>query len=258
MDNIESEEGKQLAKIRGISPDTAAAWQWIQEHQGEFEKEVYGPPLISCSIKDNRYTHLIEACLKRGDFLSITAQTTADWNKLRLKFQDMRLKDFQLRSLSEESGADPRLSEEEMQRYGFEHLALDLIDAPEPVLRMLRQHGLRNVGLGLQESSEDQYHMIERRGFNTWVTGKSYYKITRRAEYGAGAVSTQTNSVRAATYWTNRPVDTSRGRELQARIDAINAEKVELDTERLSLREQLDQMRANRNAVQKEVVSLSR
>src|ERR1700729_1006965 len=69
---LDSQQGQLLSKVERMSKDTAAAWKWIQENQGLFEQEVYGPPLISCSIRDGRYTAAIESLMSRSEVLAIT------------------------------------------------------------------------------------------------------------------------------------------------------------------------------------------
>lgn len=80
---FDTQEGQQLNNLALKSQHTAKAWKWVQEHLEEFEQEVYGPPMISCSMKDPKYAMVVESLLARNDFLVITAQNTNDSKKLQ-------------------------------------------------------------------------------------------------------------------------------------------------------------------------------
>jgi hypothetical protein len=249
-----------MNKIGAMSRDTAKAWKWVQDHQGDFEQEVYGPPMISCSIKDPKYTDSIESMFQRNDILAITAQTKADWNKLsNTFFKIMKLADVTIRSTTD-SLADfpaPRLSASEMQSFGFDHWALDLVDGPEPVLAMLCSSvKLFSTAIGLKDITEDQHNMITRNGaVSSWVVGNHNYRVSRRAEYGSGATSTTTKNVAPARFWTDRPVDGSRRREIEARIASLVRDYEELKEQVLPVRERIAKLKADLDNNEKEVVS---
>ena len=152
-----------MHKVRDVSSETAKAWKWIQENQGEFEQEVYGPPLISCSVKDPRYTDIIESLLTKNDFMTITAQTRSDFNKLNNQlYGTMKLADVTLRTSYDSLDSYPRsLPAHEMDRCGLEGWALDFIDGPEPVLAMLCDSAkIHYAGVSLRDITEDQFNIL--------------------------------------------------------------------------------------------------
>src|SRR4051794_39842887 len=86
--DLDSKEGQLLQQLKKSNPQVAAGWEWLRDHQDEFEKPVFGPPAITCSVRDPRYSDLVQSTLQSGDLLCFTAQTRNDHVKLSAKFYD--------------------------------------------------------------------------------------------------------------------------------------------------------------------------
>ena len=225
IDALSSQQGQQLSKVESMSKDTATAWKWIQENQGEFEREVFGPPLISCSIKDARYTAAIESLMSRSEILAITAQTKSDLKKLSNQlYGTMSLGDITIRGVTEslaEHGPPP-LSASQLEQSGLDGWALDYIDGPEPVLSMLcGSRAINKSAVSLRDITEEQHNRLLQTPCRCWVVASHCYRTNVRAEYGAQATSTTTRSVGNPKFWTDRPVDSSAKRELGERMEAL-------------------------------------
>jgi hypothetical protein len=260
LTEFDSQEGQQMSRVESVSRDTAKAWKWVQDHQDDFEREVYGPPMISCSIKDARYTDAIESIFSRNDFLAITAQTKNDWSKLSDAFYGtLKLGDVTIRTATDSLSdyPSPRVGASDMQRFGFDGWALEFVDGPEPVLSMLCDKvRLHSTGIGLREISEDQHNMIVQGGVvNSWVVGRNNYRVSRRAEYGPGASSTSTKIITPARYWTDRPVDGSRRQEIEVKIQTLNGDFNTLKEQIQPIREKLKNLKDEFKNVIEELVS---
>ena len=228
LEDLESQAGQQSHKLRQISQDSYKAWDWIQKNQNLFEKRVFGPPMIECSVKDPRYVNLVEAIFGQTDFIVFTAQTKKDFDKLYGQlYGTMRLSGVNIRTMTgslEEFRAP--LDDEEAKRYGIAGWALDYIDGPEAVLAMLCAEGprLHQTGVSLQDTTQEQYEALQNSNMSTWVTSKSLYKINRRREYGPGATSTTVRDVKPARIWTSQPVDSRAKADLQENIEGWTEE----------------------------------
>ena len=210
-----------------FSQDTYRGWQWIQDHQDEFEKPVFGPPIVECAVKDLHYVDLIEGLFQRNVLLSFTVQTKGDFAKLsKILHDQLKLSEVNIKTMVE--GLDrfrPTIPVEEMKSYGFDSWALDYLQGPDPVLAMLcAEMKLHETGVGLQDTTSQQYDSLQKSQLVSWVTKKSIYKITRRREYGAGATSTQVREVKPARVWTNQPVDVTAKREIEENIRSWDEE----------------------------------
>jgi chromosome segregation ATPase len=256
---LDSQEGQQLSKVENLSRDTAAAWKWIQENQGNFEQEVYGPPLISCSIKDPRYTSAIESLVNKTDILTITAQTNNDMKKLSDHlYGTMKLADVSIRVSKDPIAAygSPPLSNSQLERFGLDDWAVNYIDGPEPVLSMLcGSKAIHKSAVSLRDISEEQHNALLQTQCRVWVVGSHCYRTNVRAEYGSQATSTTTRSVAAARFWTDRPIDSSAKREIQGRIDTLNQEFSELKERIKPLRIKIDALEKAVQNIKEEVVS---
>ena len=247
---LDSQAGKQNAKLQAESPQSAKLWAWVQQHQHEFDKPVLGPPLVECSLNDLKYVDQVEALFQKGTMLSFTVQTDADFKRLSDAGNNLRLSETYIKTMK--AGLDhfpPQVSSDEMKRLGFEYWALDLLSGPEPVMAMLcAENHIHATGIAMRDITSQQYDMLQNSPIAAWATGRSIYKISRRREYGPGATSTQVRAVGKAKIWTEQPVDTTAKRELQEKIagwteevKSFTAEINEAQTKILAWRETIQQ-----------------
>ena len=256
---LDTQQGQQLSKVESMSKDTATAWKWIQENQGIFEQEIYGPPLISCAIKDPRYIAAIESLMGRSEILAITAQTKTDLKRLNDQlYGTMGLGDITIRGVTEtlaEHGPHP-LSASQLQEFGLDGWALDYIDGPEPVLSMLcGSRAINKSAVSLRDISEEQHNRLLQTQCRCWVVGNHCYRTNVRAEYGSQAASTSTKSVGTPKVWTNQPIDSSAKRELQERLDSLSRDFEALKEQITPVRTRVGEIRTRREAVLEELVS---
>lgn len=226
---LQSQAGQQSKKLFRLSQETHKAWEWVQNNQHLFEKPVFGPPAVECSITDPKYTDMIEALFQKNLLLAFTVQTNHDFKILQNRAHDeLGLSEINIRVM--QGGMDlfpPHISKEELKQYGFESWASEYISGPEPVLAMLSSElKLHRTAVSLQDTTSQQFEQLQNSPIDSWLTSKSSYNIVRRREYGPGAVSTRVKDVRKATMWNNQPVDLTAKRELQENIEGWGEEVV--------------------------------
>lgn len=231
---LDSQAGKQMSKLQGLSRDTYKLWEWVQQNQNQFERPVFGPPIVECTVKDPKYVDHIESLFQKGVMISFTVQTHADFKKLSDQGHDrMRLKEINIRTVL--NGLDPfrpPVSVEQMKQYGFEGWALDYLNGPDPVLAMLcGEVHIHEAGVALRDTTPQQFGLLQNSPIQSWVTSKSTYRITRRREYGPSAMSTLVKNIRRAIVWTDQPVDLTAKRELQENIQGWIEEVASLQAE---------------------------
>lgn len=247
---LDSQAGKQNSKLQQQSRDAHQLWQWVQKNQDQFEKRVFGPPIVECSIKDPKYVHQIESLFQKGTMTAFTVQTEGDFRKLSDQAHDrMHLTEVNIRNnlqVELDSFRAP-VSPEQMERFGFGGWALDYLNGPEPVLAMLcGEIHVHEAGVALRDTTHQQFELLQASPVQSWVTSESTYKITRRREYGPGAVSTLVKDIRRAIIWTDQPVDLTAKRELQENIQGWSEEiasfQAEMDADQ-------NKILAHRNAI---------
>lgn len=204
-----------------LSRDSHQAWKWIKDNQNRFEKRVYGPPMVECSVTNPQYADAIESLLQRNEFVAFTTQSREDFRTLqKALYNELKLHDVTIKTCSIAlSELRSPMSDEDLRRFGFDGWARDFMTGPEQVLAMLcSENRLHQTPLVLRDISDDEYRKMESSQISSWVAGRQSYQVIRRREYGPGATSTKVRQLRKARVWTDQPIDASRGRELENKI----------------------------------------
>ncbi|KAL4958149.1 P-loop containing nucleoside triphosphate hydrolase protein [Aspergillus filifer] len=261
--DLDSQAGQQEQKLKRLSQESLRAWEWLKQNQDKFEKEVFGPPVITCSVRDPRYADHIESLLQRNDFTTFTVQSRNDFRTLQRQLNGtMRLHDISIRtSTIPLANLRSPISNDQMRNLGFQGWARDFLDGPEPVVAMLcSENQLFRTPISLRDISEETYAALESGSMNvnSWVAGKQAYQITRRREYGPGASSTRVRNVRPAQAWTSQPVDASTKRELQRTIQELRGEESKVKETIEAQRAQMAELGEQHKAVNEEREQLER
>lgn len=257
LESLNSQEGQRLVELRRIKPEIAKAYEWLQENKSGFEKEVFGPPMLTCSVKDKRYFDLVQVALQFDDFFCFTAQTRNDHKKLTDEFFKILDVPAAVRTITADlSQFRPPVSQEGIKNLGLDGYALDFLEGPEPVLAMLcSEKKLHLTGVALQDVNEEQYQAIyDEEKIVSFATGKTYYRITRRREYGPGATSTMSKLIQKGKFWSDEPVDASAKTELEQRAKECQREVEELKQQLQEIKTKTTELQEKRKEVEEEKV----
>ncbi|KAI1434802.1 P-loop containing nucleoside triphosphate hydrolase protein [Xylaria sp. CBS 124048] len=251
LDKLSSQEGIKLAKLKNINSDAAKGWEWLEANQDQFEKPVFGPPMLTCSITDKKYSDQIQSLLGQEDFICFTCQTRNDHQKLSTQFiRQMNLSVSIRTCVRPISSFQPAMPKEQLRQFGLDAYAVDFLEGPEPVLAMLcAEKKLHLSAMSQHDISNAQYEQLMASGkLPSWTAGRRIYRISTRKEYGPNATSTSTRTVNPGRFWTDEPVDGTersdlqrRMREIEQEIDAIKQERLEIEQKRKSLTERADE-----------------
>lgn len=77
LENLQSASGQRENLLSSLSRDTYRAYTWIKENVDRFEKPVFGPPLIECRIKDQRYVEVIEGIVRSNALVRFLSPISA-------------------------------------------------------------------------------------------------------------------------------------------------------------------------------------
>ena len=256
---LSSQAGQRLEKLGQMSPQTAKAWRWVQENRQHFKGEVYGPPVVECTIKDQRVVNMVESLIQRGTRLAITCTRPEDFKFLSTQFsQRLNLHDVFLRTSPqplEHPFYRPPMAKDELTRLGLEAYALDFIEGPDPVrVTMCNDENLHATGIALRELDESQFQTLQRSSMTRWVTPKSSYQVRRRAEYGSSATSTRVTDVQPARDWNTQDVDTSAETSLREEVAGYQSEIEEFEHQRTVLKEKNEDLKRRKDAIDREKV----
>ena len=241
LKSLTSQAGQQISRLKQNSPDTAKAWEWVQANRDKFTSEVYGPPVISCAVKNKQHAAYVESMLGNAEMFSLTVTNSEDFKTLNdAVFGTLHLKDINIRNCpSQLSSFRPPVPGDQLRSFGLDAYVLDLLEGPEPVLSMLCDNrNIQAIGVAFQELNNQQYEALTRSPITSFATPKETYQITRRREYGDAGTSTRTRALREPRLFTDMAVDTGVERNLKA-------QKLELQHEMQELSEQVEQQKRN-------------
>jgi structural maintenance of chromosomes protein 5 len=247
LEDLDSQQGQKLAHLKKINGDAATAWEWLQDenNQAQFEKEVFGPPMLTCSVKNERYSDLIQSLLQLDDMLCFTTQTRNDHKKLSDQFYKHMGLSVTIRTCgSDFSTFRPPVPREQLETLGLDGYAVDYLDGPDPILAMLSaEKRLHAAGVSLEDINDRQFEQLMKgERISSWSAGRTMYRISRRREYGAGAVSTTTRKVLPGRFWSDQPVDDGEKVRLQEQFREVKAETTELKEQHDELKQRLSDL----------------
>jgi chromosome segregation ATPase len=256
--NMQTTAGQQGAKLRGASKDSATVYTWLQKNQNTFKDKIYGPPLIECTIKDPRFAGALEAVVSRSDLLCFTATNREDWKMfLDVCQNQLKVKDITVKVSSQALNHwKAPITKEELVDYGLEEFAIDLLQGPDPVLSMLCDSSrLHRTGMSLKDISDAQFNRLKDSPMNSWIAGRSSYRVNKRLEYGPDAVSTIVSNVKPARLWTNEAgVDNDAMRQLHVKMKDYERQLAEGEEELAPLQEQIQEGKTKWDSLEDEKV----
>ncbi|KAG8629288.1 hypothetical protein KVT40_003153 [Elsinoe batatas] len=232
---LQSKAGRQENKLKSLSPDTFRAWQWVQNHQNAFKDQVYGPPMLTCSVKDPRYADSVENAFGKSDFVAFTVTNDEDFQKLQRELAgSQKLSDIYIRtSRTSLASYRPSVPQEQLSSLGLDGYILDLLEGPEPVLGMLCDgRAIHQTAFAKSRLSPEQIDGIQKTELGTFVTPDEIYTTTRRREYGAAGISTRTRKTKKAQVFNDAAVDTSAENEIKRAVLELRDEIADLQVRR--------------------------
>ena len=257
IDALDTQQGQQLNFMRKNFADQAAAWDWIQAHQNEFQKEVFGPPMISCSVKDERYSNQIQSLLQMDDFLCFTTQTKEDHRKLTNQlYGEMSLSVVIRTCLQPRQAFKPPVEHVEAVDLGLDGFAIDYLEGPDPVLAMLcAEKRLHQSGVAVVDHDDAAYDKLINHGkINQWATAKQSFTVRRRKEYGPQAMTTLTKNIHPGRFWTSQPIDAQEKTEMTRKLAESKGERDMLKEQHQGLQTKYNEIDDTKTTTSQEIV----
>ncbi len=259
---LDTQGGKQESILQQTSPDTRAAWKWFQENKDSLplQGQVFGPPILTCSIPDSAYAQAVESQLKKGDLLAITCTNSADWKFLSNKFfktranDGLQLHDVYLRNSSKPfSSYQSPVAKAQLEHLGFQGYIIDYIRGPDDVLAMLCDNSrLHRTAFAPDSMTDEQHELVTRSPIQTWVSGSDVYKITTRREYSQS--STSVMQLKPAKFFVEQAVNIDEKRELDEKIENIRREVMELQEQLKITKQEMIDLQAEKDEARRQKV----
>ncbi|KAF2873069.1 structural maintenance of chromosomes protein-like protein 5 [Massariosphaeria phaeospora] len=268
---LDTQNGQQMSRLGKLSKDTAKGWKWFQENRDTLalKGEIYGPPILECTVTDPRYADAVESQLRKGDFVAITCTHPDDTKLLgdKLLGKPMSLHDVTIRTSRQAPSAyRPPVTREELKRFGFDGWLLDYIRGPDPVVAMLcDNNNLHRTAFALKKLSIEQREVLENSLIQRWISDDELSVIARRREYGVFSINVR--QIGRATHFTDQPVDAEERRRLDDIVTQLKrthqekreqhaeltADQQKLRSVQASLRAEIDNARDEQRRLQKAI-----
>ncbi|KAH6618909.1 P-loop containing nucleoside triphosphate hydrolase protein [Boeremia exigua] len=243
-DLLDTQSGKQISLLQKVSPDTAKAWEWFEANKAQLplKGEVYGPPILTCSLTDPKYADALESQIRFGDVVAITCTYNEDQRLLLGEFtgrDKLGLHGIYLRTSPKPLSAFPApVPAAELARFGFEGYLRDYIKGPDPVVAMLCDNArLNRVAFASKSITDQQHAAASSSPIQAWVSGRETCKITTRREYGVS--STSVNHLKRAQFFVDQPVNSDEKRQLDEQLRELDREANEMIVEHNSAKSEV-------------------
>lgn len=257
LSNLDSATGQQELKLQQISADTFKAYKWLLDNGDKFEQEVFGPPIVTCSVTDPKFADAVESLFQRTQFTTFTTQNRNDFRTMQRELiTNMRLHDISIQTCSQSlERMKPPMADDQLRQLGFDGWAKDFLSGPDPVIAMLcSDKNLHSTPIAVRDVSDDVFARLANSPLSSWVSGRNSYQITRRREYGPDAKSTRVAQVKPAKVWTSQPVDQNLKREYQENITQWQGERESINSKLESEKSLLLKLRDDLEQTMKETV----
>ncbi|KAL8291767.1 hypothetical protein RQP46_002025 [Phenoliferia psychrophenolica] len=245
-----SVEGKALTDVNNQKFNEAKKWEkdmceavlWMREQkrQGNFKGNVYEPARLSISLKDNakQYAALAEGPISIAHFKTFVFEEQADYDFMMRTINDKPYNGRQLRinGAQLKQGRFARrdfpdvYSADQMQRWGFDCLAIDLIEGPEAVLAYLCENAFLHktpISFGHKPLAHKD---IENSGLVARYYAPDGSHSINRSKYGARGSLVESRQLNPAKILA-AGADTARIEELKGMLNALVPKKAELATQ---------------------------
>ncbi|TXG55854.1 hypothetical protein EZV62_017167 [Acer yangbiense] len=196
MDRLKDMENKNNKLLHALKNSGAEgifqAYQWLQQHRHELNKEVYGPVLLEVNVSNRAHANYLEGQVSYYIWKSFITQDAGDRDFLvkNLKSFDVPVLNF----VSNDSRQkEPFQISEEMHALGISARLDQVFDAPSAVKEvMASQFGLEHSYIGSKETDQ-KADEVSKLGILDFWTPENHYRWSV-SRYG-GHVSASVESV---------------------------------------------------------------
>ncbi|GAA5978970.1 hypothetical protein JCM10908_002752 [Rhodotorula pacifica] len=289
-DERDLEHMKQAGRVRELACEkydlpTWRAVQWLRQNRQMFKGTVYEPARLNVfikqewngrklNVKDEELVNMIEGPISMGNFSTFLFEYQEDYDLMYRTIHDepnraqpgtgIRINGSVIDRNWRLADMPRSLNQEQLNRLGFDAMAIDFLDGPEAVLCYLADaSNLTKVPLQINRralATED----IERiRSLQRYYTRDGSNSV-KYSSYGGKFAQHDFRALNRAKI-LNSTVDQNRIKNLQQRIDQGQEQRLKLkeDYDRLKREEddlsaQVDQLEQEREELQKEKIQMGK
>ncbi|XP_011310907.1 structural maintenance of chromosomes protein 5 [Fopius arisanus] len=150
-------ELKRMELLMRRSKDAHAGVIWLRQNQHLFRKRVWEPMMLHIHVKDSKYSKFFENIIAWKDLVAFVCEDKDDMGLLlnHLRTRQKLKVNAVYSDIFKPVTMTPRVSLNEIKRLGFTHYLIDLIEAPDPILKwIVSMYHLQNIPIGTNRVDE--------------------------------------------------------------------------------------------------------
>ncbi|CAO3703824.1 unnamed protein product [Rhizopus stolonifer] len=182
IEDMKNVRNIRLQALKNRHADTFTAFEWLRANRDQFTGRVYNPILLELNLKDSKYAAHIEQVLggqRSNIFRTFVFEQREDY----LKFNRIIINEKKLRvttawpdQFPNNVLKTPTSAEELRQRFKLEHYMVDLLQAPEFLLKYLcLEKKINLVPVSLQMIDEER--IVNSGVFRKFTAAQNYYNV---------------------------------------------------------------------------------
>ncbi|XP_011505579.1 PREDICTED: structural maintenance of chromosomes protein 5 [Ceratosolen solmsi marchali] len=227
-------DNKRLELLQKLSSDAYKGILWLRSNKHLFSKPVHEPMLLHINLKDAKYSKYFENIIPQRDLIAFICEDKNDMNLLvKYLLDQQKLKINIVHSdPDKETCNEPRIQLHSIQKYGFEHYLVSLIDAPNTILNyLINMYRINEIPIG-NDNIALNLEQIPDTFFRFFSTNNSY--SVSRSKY------TREKSIRQTAISSRNLLSITLDKE---RIQSIHEQMAMLDEKRSALSQELENLK---------------
>lgn len=171
-------ETKRLELLKRNSSDAYKGVLWLRQNRDKFSATVHEPMMLSINVKETSYAKYLETIIPVRDLLAFTCENKQDMNLLLKCMRDDQ--NLQVNVVHSDPmkrvSMQPGIPIENIQKFGFKHYLVSLIEAPPSIMKYLvPMYHLHNIPIGTNKVEDNTDHVP--RSLRCYFSGMQTFQI---------------------------------------------------------------------------------
>ncbi|OMJ27886.1 Structural maintenance of chromosomes protein 5, partial [Smittium culicis] len=242
LKTLEDGKSRRLTLMKNFNNDTAMGFEYLENNRNDFREHVYGPIAFEIRLVRPDTANILESIIGSSSLKTFVCQNEGDYRTVTKKLNDERKLRTNTNMLSHlsMSSFQPPVEKDTLLRWGFDCYAIDLLEAPPPVLVALcSQENIHRIPISI--SKDVDHSAIEASGkIKTYVANGIKYTLNR-SRYGSRSSTTSAARIKPPNKVTLLGVGDS----------------VEMQQERINIGKQIEKLQQSLSVNEKKIKTLS-
>lgn len=205
-------------------PEAYKVLEWLERNRQIFRKRIYLPIMCEINVKDRKYYSIVENAIPQQELAAFVCQTAEDLTlftrlvreQLHLNFNVILTPDKTMEEFDAEAAQGPKLG-----HLGVKANLKELIDAPEPIMRVLcGSHNFHRIPVAENCTSTQLKQLLN--SCQRFYVNDQFYTVTK-SRYSNDSMTTS-DKVRDARF-VIYSLDQKRHNECEAQVKELQKER---------------------------------